>query len=199
MKISLKKYNSDWPIQFEKQKEELLSYIGFLNPKIEHIGSTSIKGLSAKPIIDILVGLEKETDLDKVIQPLTTNNYIYYPIYNKEMPYRRFFVKHKVSPQILNVPTIIDTEEKIPKTTEEHNQRLAHIHILPQKSEHWTRHIAFRNYLRVSPQIKNQYQELKQYLSEKKWEDGNDYSQAKNEFIKREEANAIKWFLKQLD
>ncbi|MGV2482374.1 UNVERIFIED_CONTAM: GrpB family protein, partial [Salmonella enterica subsp. enterica serovar Weltevreden] len=73
---------------------ELEGLIGFLNPQIEHIGSTSVEGLSAKPIIDILIGLPDENDLNKTVEPLTGQGFIYYEKYNQDMPYRRFFVKH---------------------------------------------------------------------------------------------------------
>ena len=52
-----------------------------LNPKIEHIGSTSVPNLSAKPIIDIQVGIENSYDLDKTIEPMINNHYIYYELY----------------------------------------------------------------------------------------------------------------------
>lgn len=69
MKIKFEKYNPDWSNDFEKIKSELSELIGFINPNIEHIGSTSVKGLSAKPIIDILIGVNNESDLEKTITP----------------------------------------------------------------------------------------------------------------------------------
>ena len=71
MKIKFEKYNPNWANDFEKIKSELSELIGFINPKTEHIGSTSVKGLSAKPIIDILIGVNNESDLEKTITPLT--------------------------------------------------------------------------------------------------------------------------------
>lgn len=195
MKIKFETYNPDWPIEFEKIKCELTELIGFVDPKIEHIGSTSVEGLSAKPIIDILVGVDNESDLEKTIEPLTGRNYVYYPKYNKDMPYRRFFIKHKVSPQELLLPIVVTDEFTAPATTFEHNARLAHIHILPYNSEHWVRHIAFRDYLRTHPDIKDQYQNLKGELSTIEWVDGNEYNAAKDSFIKIEEKKAIDWYL----
>ena len=63
-------------------------------------------------------------------------------------------------------------------------------------SEHWIRHIAFRNYLREHVTIQKEYQKLKRELSTKDWLDGNDYNKAKNDFIKIEEKKAIDWYLK---
>lgn len=194
MKITIEKHNPNWANDFETIREELLKLIGFLDPKIEHIGSTSVHGLSAKPIIDIIVGVDSEKDLEKTIKSLINNNYIYYEYYNEGMPYRRFFVKHKINPKDLSIPSIIIDEDKIPANTKEYNYRLAHIHILPYNSEHWIRHIAFRDYLRTHLDIKYQYQYLKEELSKQEWLDGNEYSEAKDKFIKTEEKKAINWY-----
>lgn len=193
MKIVLEKHNPEWENQFRNIKVELIKKIGFIQPHIEHIGSTSINGLSAKPIIDILIGLESSDLLNEVINPLLEQDYVYYPIYNEIMPYRRFFVKHKNKTEHLS---IINNEKDIPKSTEEHNLRLAHIHILTYNSEHWIRHIAFRNYLREHLSVQKEYQKLKEKLSTKDWLDGNDYNKAKDDFIKTEEKRAINWYRK---
>lgn len=197
MKITLEKYNPEWADTFERLKIDLWKSIGFLTPRIEHIGSTSVNGLSAKPIIDILIGLNNASELDRVVTPLTDKNYVYYETYNADMPYRRFFVKHKISPAELSVPNVIKHQKDIPSTTWEHSHRLAHIHILPYNSEHWIRHIAFRDYLRTHPDVKNQYQTLKEILSEKEWADGNDYNAAKDKFLKLEEERAVSWYQNQ--
>ena len=63
-----------------------------IHPKIEHIGSTSIQSLSAKPIIDILIGVNKNSELDLTIDPMIQNKFIYYKVYDKDMPKRRFYV-----------------------------------------------------------------------------------------------------------
>lgn len=195
MKIQFEKYNPIWKQTFEQIKSELTEAIGFTNPRIEHIGSTSVEGLSAKPIIDILVGLNSEKDLDEITQPLMDKGYVYYEKYNESMPYRRFFVKHKVDPRDLSIPLFIGKDDNIPDASIEHDLRLAHIHVLPINSEHWTRHIAFRDYLRTHPDVRNEYQQLKEQLSMREWEDGNEYNEGKDDFIKREEQKAINWYM----
>ncbi|MEZ0005061.1 GrpB-like predicted nucleotidyltransferase (UPF0157 family) [Flavobacterium sp. 28YEA47A] len=195
MKIKLEEYNLKWKHDFKQLQTELENLIGFLKPKIEHIGSTSVEGLSAKPIIDILIGLPDEKDLDKTVLPLIGNGYIYYEKYNLDMPYRRFFVKHKDGAKHCPVINILRREEDIPSSTEEHDERRAHIHIVPLSSEHWTRHIAFRDYLIAHPKIKEEYQKLKSSLIQREWSDGNDYNGAKDTFIKTEEKKAINWYV----
>lgn len=194
MKIKIENHNPNWSNDFERIKSELKSLIGFINPIIEHIGSTSIEGLSAKPIIDILIGVKDECFLEKTISPLTSKNYVYFERYNEDMPYRRFFVKYKIDVKELSIPSIIKTKNCIPSNTNEHSQRLAHIHILLFNSEHWIRHIAFRDYLRAHLDNMKQYQNLKEMLSENEWSDGNYYNKAKEEFLKREEEKAIQWY-----
>lgn len=194
MKITFEKYTPLWKQAFEHIEKELVNAIGFLSPQIEHIGSTSINGLSAKPIIDIMIGLNSAADLDLCPPLLMDNDYVYYENYNLDMPYRKFFVKLKDSPQSLSLPVHIKPGTIIPEKLHNHSLRLAHIHILPLNSTHWIRHIAFRDYLLTHPEVKTEYQQLKEKLSLLEWKDGNEYNDAKDSFIKREEQKAIKWF-----
>ena len=77
----------------------------------------------------------------------------------------------------------------------DHSLRIAHIHAIPQQSEHWLRHIAFRDYLRTHPQVKNAYQALKEQLVQQEWEDGNDYNAGKDVFLKEHERKAVEWYV----
>ncbi|SDJ55166.1 GrpB family protein [Chryseobacterium jejuense] len=195
MKVTFEKYNPFWKNQFESIKNELEKSIGFLDPQIEHIGSTSVEGLSAKPIIDIMIGIKDESELNKVPLLLEGKDYVYYEKYNEDMPYRRFFIKLKDKPQNLGFPGIIHSEDEFPEELHNHSLRIAHIHTIPVSSEHWLRHMAFRDYLRAHPEVKEEYQQLKEKLSMMEWLDGNDYNDGKDPFIKKEEQNAIQWYL----
>ena len=64
------------------------------------------------------------------------------------------------------------------------------------ETDDWLRHIAFREYLKGHPKIKSQYELLKEELSLMDWRDGNEYNEAKDSFIKKEEAKAILWYEK---
>ena len=195
MKINIEKYNAEWAGQFEQMKAELCSVLINLNPHIEHIGSTSVLNLAAKPIIDIQVGIDNSYDLDKTIEPMINNHYIYYEIYNSVMPNRRLFVGLKDKKLIRNFQNIYSKGDLIPhKIINQH--RLAHIHIWEYEAKDWNRHIAFRDYLMEHPEIASEYESLKKQLSLKDWEDGNEYNDAKDSFIKREESKAILWYRK---
>jgi len=78
MKIILEEYQSEWANAFQLEKEVVISALSDFNPTIEHIGSTSIEGLCAKPTIDILVGLHNEMQLDKTIVPMISMGYTYF-------------------------------------------------------------------------------------------------------------------------
>lgn len=194
MKITFEKYNPAWKGQFESIKKELEDHIAFLNPRIEHIGSTSVEGLSAKPIIDIMIGVRDEEELNEIPSLLQGKDYVYYEKYNEDMPYRRFIIKLIDKPQNLGFPGIIHQGDEIPEGLHNHHLRLAHIHTIPISSEHWLRHIAFRDYLRTHAEVRQEYQELKEKLSVMEWHDGNDYNEGKDPFIKKEEGNAIQWY-----
>ncbi|AZA80796.1 GrpB family protein [Chryseobacterium lactis] len=197
MKIPFEKYNPSWRKQFQSIKNELEESIGFLHPEIEHIGSTSVEELSAKPVIDMMIGVKDEKELDEIPSLLRGQDYVYYEKYNEDMPYRRFFIKLTDKPHNLGLPEVIYSKDEIPEKIHDHQFRKAHIHVIPVSSEHWLRHIAFRNYLRTHPDVRREYQQLKEELSTKEWFDGNDYNQGKDSFIKREERKAVQWYLTQ--
>lgn len=197
MKIHLETHDKNWKTTFENIKSELFVTMGFASPQIEHIGSTAVEGISAKPIIDILVGLMDDSILDEITEPMLARGFQYYEVFNQQMPYRRFFIKHKDESNILGWQPVIKEEKDIPGSTIEHNHRLAHIHVLKYKSEHWIRHIAFRDFLRANTDVRLQYQTLKENLSVKEWLDGNDYNRGKDSFIKEVERAAVEWYYNQ--
>ena len=96
MQIKIEPYNDDWVRQFLKIKNELLILLKDFNPKIEHFGSTSVPGLAAKPVIDILVGVQSLADFELLQKKImVSKKYIYYKVFNKIMPERRLFVRLK--------------------------------------------------------------------------------------------------------
>ena len=196
MKITIAPYNPDWKTQFQKIKEELSILLKELNPKIEHFGSTSVPGLSAKPVIDILVGIQDVNQFDFLVKKMSQNKrYIYYKVFNIDMPGRRLFVRLKDEVDMEQYENIFTEPEKIPHEKINHH-RMAHVHVWEYGSDNWIRHIAFRDYLKTHEDVKLEYENLKKELSQKKWKHGMEYNDGKNEFIKREERKAVSWYLK---
>jgi GrpB-like predicted nucleotidyltransferase (UPF0157 family) len=161
--ITLVPYNADWPVLFEQEKISLVNAMREWEIKVEHIGSTAIPNIHAKPVIDIMIGIQDlsiaDTYLIKIIRSL---GYDYINVYEVAMPERRYFQK--------------DTD----------NVRTHQIHLVAWGSSFWERHLLFRDYLRTHPNIAKQYESLKLDIAPK-FTDTNQYASAKTEFIREVE------------
>lgn len=166
MKIYLEEYNPYWKTLFDTEKQLLISTLIDLNIVVEHIGSTSVKGLRAKPVIDIMIGLEDFNLADKQIEKIEKLGYKYISIYEDTMPFRRFFTKS------------------------ENGIRTHHIHMVEIGTDFWTRLLLFRDHIRKDKDDRNRYSELKTELAKQEWQNGNDYANAKTAFIKSIEYKA---------
>lgn len=191
MKIIIEKYTEKWVNDFAEEKNKLEETLNGFHAVVEHIGSTSVPGLGAKPIIDILIGLASEDDLDKVIAPMQHSGYTYFKKYEPLMPYRRLFIKLEPLPNKMP-PAIVDIGEEF--VTGKDFRAMANIHILLKNTPHWDRHIAFRDYLRAHPGTRDAYYALKKELSLREFRDTIEYNQAKDTFVKEVEAQALKWY-----
>jgi GrpB-like predicted nucleotidyltransferase (UPF0157 family) len=156
--IEIVDYDAMWPRQFEDEKRRILAAIGRYVAAVEHIGSTAVPGLAAKPIIDILVGLRSLTDATNCIIPLTGLGYEYVPEWEAELPERRYF--RRVEPR----------------------PRTHHIHMVETTNEFWRRQLLFRDCLRARPEDARAYEALKRDLASR-FEIGRDYAAAKSVFI----------------
>lgn len=105
--ISIEPYISHWPALYERERGAIAHALGDLLVRIEHIGSTAVPGLGAKPIIDVMPGVVAETDLDRTVEPLIKLGYEYVPKYEAMMPFLRYFRKRPpASAQSVNVHVV---------------------------------------------------------------------------------------------
>jgi GrpB-like predicted nucleotidyltransferase (UPF0157 family) len=155
--VIIEDYNPDWSREFEREKEKLLKILNGKIISIEHIGSTSVKGLGAKPILDIMVGVNNLEEVDEFIEPLKRIGYEF--VRHKDFPERRFFRRGQW------------------------RAGTHHLHIYQFKSKHWNNNILFRDFLRTYPNVLKQYHQLKKELAEKYRYDRVAYTQAKAPFI----------------
>ncbi len=107
----IENYDPNWPLTFVEERQELVRLIGDLAIAIEHIGSTAVPGLCAKPIIDIMVGLHRFDDASRTMEPLKQIGYRYVPEYEASIRDRRYFDKwhpsdFKIAPENLAVVRI---------------------------------------------------------------------------------------------
>lgn len=193
MKIEVVPYQAEWKNMFQQLKHELELKLKGFNPVIEHIGSTSVEGLSAKPVIDIMAGI-KEDLLEQTIERLCEGQYAYVSAFTKDMPERRFFIRMKDDTQY---PRIITSPEQINENIQNH--KTAHIHITVYRNVFWNRHIAFREYLKNHADVRKEYQQLKRDLSKKEWNHPFEFNEAKASFMKEHEKRALEWYHKIFD
>lgn len=156
--IVIEKYTSDWALAFNEEKKLLQDIIGDIATSIEHIGSTSIKGLGAKPIIDIMIGVYDLKEVEGIIKPLGHIKYEH--VFHEDFPNRRFFRKG-----LWRAGT-------------------HHLHIYKYESEEWNSNILFRDYLRKHPDVRNRYNQLKIELAQRYRCDRVGYTAAKAPFIR---------------
>lgn len=163
MAIEVVDYNPDWPKAFEVATEQIKLVLGEQCLAIHHIGLTSVEGLSAKPIIDILVAVKDICAVDILNPTMSTIGYESKGEYG--IPFRRYFQK-----------------EKDVKT---HN-----LHVFEQGNPEIERHIKFRDWMRSHVQDREAYADLKQRLSAIFSDDRESYSLGKEEFITNIDAKA---------
>src|SRR5260221_13827892 len=119
-------YNPAWPAMFERERANLHAALGSLVVRIEHVGSTAVPGLAAKPIIDLLVGVRSLTQARcRGIESLQDLGYTYLPEYQSWLPDELFFRKGIPGPWT------------------------HHAHLMEPFNPGWERRLLFRDYLRA--------------------------------------------------
>lgn len=157
--IRIVPYDPGWPTRFEEERAALSEAIGgWVTGGIHHVGSTAVPGLDAKPIVDILVGVEDLEGSRAAFDPLGELGYLYAPYRVEEM---HWFCKPHPS------------------------RRTHHLHLVPAVSTRFRDELAFRDRLRADPDVAARYAELKQRLVARFEHDREAYTEAKGDFIAR--------------
>ena len=153
--VILVPYHEAWPSLFDEERMRLERALGSSARGIEHVGSTAVPGLAAKPILDIRVGVGSLRDAECSIRPLEQLGYEFRG--EAGLPGRLFFRKG--------------------------NPRTHHLHVTEIGSEFWERHLVFRDYLRAHPETARDYVQLKHDLADRFRRDRAAYTEAKTGFI----------------
>ncbi|MBI3260726.1 MAG: GrpB family protein [Ignavibacteriae bacterium] len=191
MIIKVEPHNPDWSRQFADESKRILAALEIVNPIIQHIGSTSVIGLSAKPIIDIMLGLTSIEELNQIIPPMQSLGYSYVSRYEDTMPYRRYFVKYSQDEHLPYIPVV---DSLITNMGDVGYESFIHVHSVVIDSEFWERHLAFRDYLRHHTNERDKYGAFKLTLAQKDWQNSLEYSAAKHDFIQEMQRKAITWY-----
>jgi len=153
-------FDPQWSTLYEKEKELICRTLEQRIRAIEHIGSTAVPNLGGKNIIDIMVGVNNLDEANECLSPLERIGYT------------------DVSPQ-----PAPDNAEWYYCLGKGHHSAGYHLHLVKFESEHWKKHIIFRDFLRKNPEIAKDYFNLKKELAAKYGTDRLGYTEAKSAFI----------------
>lgn len=159
-KVVVVPYNEKWPEEFEKIRLEISQALGDLSLSIEHVGSTSVYGLWAKPIIDMDVVISDNSVLPKVIEKLKEIGYEYEG--NLGIEGREAF-RYEDKPELM----------------------MHHLYVCPKDSPELKRHIIFRDYLRTHPDAVEEYSKVKREGAKLYSEDIDSYIEYKSSVIEK--------------
>jgi len=152
-------YDAAWPQRFKVESQLIQMALADLQPVVEHIGSTSVPGLAAKPTIDMLVGVHSLADFARHADLLIAYGYEYIPEYERVLPDRRFF-------------------KRVVRGVRTH-----HVHVVEFGGLYWRRYMAFRDSLRRDAGLAARYAELKRSLAARHRFDRDGYTNAKTGFV----------------
>lgn len=168
IEVTVVEHDPGWTEAFEKEAAMVRGILGDDLINLFHIGSTSVAGLAAKPVIDILAVVADISRLDGREKAFAGAGYEAMGEFG--LPGRRYFRKGGA-------------------------RRTHQIHAYQYDSVHEiTRHLAFRDYLRENAGVRVAYEELKLALAKKFPHDIGAYCDGKDDFIKRAEAEALRWY-----
>jgi GrpB-like predicted nucleotidyltransferase (UPF0157 family) len=162
--VLLTPYDPAWPGAFERERVALEAAIGpWVVGGIHHVGSTAVPGLEAKPIVDVLAGVEDLESSRACFEPLARLEYMYAPYRSEEM---HWFCKPRPE------------------------RRTHHLHLVPTGSRRYVEELAFRDLLRAEPKVAGAYAALKRELAQRFRDDREAYTDAKSGFIREALARA---------
>jgi GrpB-like predicted nucleotidyltransferase (UPF0157 family) len=166
--VVLADYDPAWPRTFEVLRDEIAAACGDLIVRIEHIGSTSVPGLAAKPVIDVMPGLRRFEAGDRCAALLAPLNYRYKG--DGGIPGRHYFQKDWDSAT---------------------GERIANVHMYEVGHDEWIAHLAFRDLLREHDEWRLRYEALKRELATRHPNDMEAYAEAKTAFVKEAVAQRL--------
>jgi GrpB-like predicted nucleotidyltransferase (UPF0157 family) len=165
--IRIFEHDPAWAAQAQDELRRLREALGSVALRLEHVGSTAVPGLAAKPILDLQLSVAAIEPRGRYVAPLERLGYLFVP--DPESPDFHCFAKPAGRP------------------------RSHHLHVCETGSEHEFRHLALRDYLRGHPDEAARYEALKREAVKRYPQDRLAYIEAKDEYVRGLEARAVKW------
>lgn len=160
-----------WSLRYQAAARGLRGALGAVAVRVDHIGSTAVPGLAAKPVIDVQVSVSELRPSDRYATPIERLGYVHRP--------------H---------PDVVDREFFRPP-----GPRTVHVHVVAAESRAEREHLVVRDFLRIHPEAATAYAALKRRLAAQFSEARQDYQSGKDDFLKgllvdaEEWANAASW------
>ncbi len=159
-KVEVRPADTAWQERGEQERRLLETALApWLVLSVEHVGSTAVPGLAAKPILDLQAAVADLRCAPNIAVALSAASWHLVPVDLDGRPWRRFFVKVR------------------------HGCRVAHLHVLPRDSPRWVQQLAFRDALRADPALVERYAALKRDLAVRHGNDREAYTAAKATFV----------------
>lgn len=168
--IVISDHDPNWSTLFEQERARVQDALGARALTVEHVGSTSVAGLAAKPIIDLLVGVaDLEEARSHCVEPIKALGYAYLPEYESWLPGELFFRKGPPGPWT------------------------HHLHMMEPSHPRWDDFVLFRDYLRTHPDVARAYATIKRELAASFKDDIAGYRNGKSGFVETTMADARAW------
>ena len=159
--VALVPYDPDWARSFEAERALLERVLEpWLEGGIEHVGSTAIPGVAAKPIVDMVAGVRDLEEARAAYEPLEAAGYV-------DEPHRPEIAHHFAKPAL------------------ELDRRRFNLHLTEPRSSLWRERLAFRDALRADPSLAAEYEALKLRLARRHGTDVRAYTDGKRDFVHR--------------
>lgn len=160
--VLLVEYQASWPAQYRQVAAQLQRTLGRTAFTPEHIGSTAVPGLCAKPVLDILLGVPSLAEAEASMPALVAAGFVYRPEHESLIPDRRYFVCPAGASSLR-----------------------VHLHAVVVDGTLWRQHLCFRDRLRDDAQLRQSYAALKRHLAVVHAHDKAAYTEAKAPFIRQ--------------
>jgi GrpB-like predicted nucleotidyltransferase (UPF0157 family) len=158
--IQLAPYSPEWVPAFAAERDALQAVLPAPKFRVEHVGSTAVPGLYAKPIIDLVVGAPSLRAIERRMPGLAALGYRHVPGYEADLPQRRYFHKPATGPHRF------------------------HLHAVARDDPFFARLVQFRDRLRAEPALAAAYLALKLELARRCGDDHARYAEAKSPFVR---------------
>ncbi len=161
--IYLAPYDPDWPSEFARHADRIRDALSEKILLLEHVGSTSVPGLSAKPVVDMVLAVSNSADESSYVPPLEEHGFV------------------------LRIREPEWFEHRLLKTP--HTD--GNLHVFSAGCEEIDRMLAFRDWLRVHKDDRRLYEEAKRELAARTWKQTQNYADAKSEVVQKILARAL--------